>query len=74
MAMFVWSLTSFRYLLAVILVGGRKVDGCKPTLRVASSMKLESVVLTLPVLAEGGYASRYLVTVGSDEFADREHG
>lgn len=45
----------------------------KPTTVVNAGMKLKSVVPSLPVLAKGGYALGYFMSVGSNEPTDWQH-
>ena len=60
--------------LVVMLVGWGKYQGREPVGMVNGSMKLEAIVLTLPVLAELGHACSYLVSVSPYGLTDREHG
>ena len=62
------------YLLSIVLVGWSEEQCSQSTLRVAGCMELKAVVPALPVLAKGSNAFGYSVPVGSDEFADLEHG
>jgi hypothetical protein len=61
------------YLLPVVFVGWREVDGTEPALGVAAGMQLEAVVPALPVPAKGGHTFGYLMPVGSHQAADFQH-
>jgi hypothetical protein len=63
-----------RDLLPVVLIGRSEVNYRQLTLAVNCCMELETVLLTLPVLAEAGNAFSYLVSVSPHQLTDMEHG
>lgn len=54
-------------------VGASEPHSRQPTAVVNAGMKLEAVVPSLPVLAEGGHTSGHLMSVGTNEPADWQY-
>jgi len=63
-----------RYLLSIVLVGYREIDGSQLALWIDGGIEFKAIVPSLPVCTKASCRFGYLVPISSNQLADVEHG